>query len=261
MKWSGQSSKHYGERILYHFLALRLANEHGQEPPTLDIYCVWRAVHSGSHARILIPTLFGGGGGTIFLPTLQMRKLMHRGAKLPEVPQGATDVFHSQQSSSKPLTPVLPASSFLSPAFAQRCTLTTQLIIPQVETEAWKALKNAQCPTAGLQPTALLLQFNADSAASLTTVNITASQLLRRGTGMKRRLWFGDHSAADKELKLSIHWKEEVNLAGGDTMKEEATALCNNLKVWERGVKSLGGNRMDRETPGDRGWKGRQGTA
>lgn len=44
-------------------------------------------------------------------------------------------------------------------------------------------------------------------------------------------------------------------------MKEEATALYNNLKVWERGVKSLGGNRMDRETPGDRGWKGRQGTA
>ena len=35
--------------------------------------------------------------------------------------------------------------------------------------------------------------------------DITASQLLRRGTGVKRSLLLGDHSAADEELKLSMH--------------------------------------------------------
>ena len=52
-----------------------------------------------------------------------------------------------------------------------------------------------------------------------------------------------------------------MNLAGGDTMKEEATALCNNLKVWERGVKSVGGNRMDRETPGEGGMERQTGNS
>ena len=109
------------------------------------------------------------------------------------------------------LTPVLPASSSLSPRLFRWADQQPSLF-PEAETEAQKVLRIAQCPRVSLQPTVLFLHFETNSAGSLTTVNlwdITASQLLRRGTGVKRRLLLGDHSAADEELKLLMQWSIE----------------------------------------------------
>ena len=112
--------------ILFHFLALKLANstakisQHG----TLTM-CEMQF----TAARTLDSSHRPYQASTIIIPTLQMRKLMHRGAKLSEVPQGATDVFQPQQSGSKPTPHSCATCLFLSvTTFVQMSRPTTQLI-------------------------------------------------------------------------------------------------------------------------------------
>lgn len=132
MKSSGQSSEHYREMILFHFLALKLANSTAKNSQR---WILTMCEMQFTAAHTLESSHQPYQAGTTIIPTLQTRKLMHGGAKLPEVPQGARDLFQPQQPSSKPtphscgtcLLLSVPASSSVT-TLVQMSRPTTQLI-------------------------------------------------------------------------------------------------------------------------------------